>query len=979
MSERADRWRRVEQICHDALDRPIAERAAFLEVACGEDVHLRGEVEALLMEEAAGSAFLESPIGAVAAAAMEPGPARLSGHRVGVFDVGALLGAGGMGEVYRARDSRLDRDVAIKILPEAFAHDAERVARFQREAKTLASLNHPNIAAIYGLEESAGMTVLVMELVEGDDLSHHLSRGAIPLDEAVPIAKQMAEALAAAHEHGVIHRDLKPANIKVRRDGVVKVLDFGLAKAMDPAGASAGHSTNATITTPATTQVGMVLGTAAYMAPEQARGRPVDKRADVWAFGAVLFEMLTGRRAFDGEDVTEVLGAVVRLEPDWATLPPEVPVSVRALLQRCLVKEPRERVADIAAALFVLGHQVVAPAPATVPVPAKRRPWWAAALAIAVVLALAAVAFRGSRTDRRALDPIEFTVAPPAGTVFGGRAAGGTGYVPQLAVSPDGRYVAFVAGARSEFQLWLRPVGRADAKPLPGTEGSTFPFWSPDSADIAFFAGGKLKKVAVAGGPPVTLADAPAGRGGTWSRDDIIIFDHRIGAGLFRVPSSGGIPIAVTKLTDGENAHRWPHFLPDGRHFFYTAVTGACCPPVKPGFVKIGSVDQSESTVTLLQADSAAAYASGYLLFARGQTLMVQPFDPDTRTTAGDAFPLREHISTEASRYTSASVSQTGVLAYAPDAAPTQQTLMWFDRAGRTLGTLGEGGLDANLMLSPDETRVVLAWRTGNPANLDIWLIDVARNLRSRLTSDARDEGWPVWSPDGTRITFGSGAPQLGLPEEALLLQATVDENAASETLLEVAGSPKRPCGPRQCLAAPSDWSSDGRFVLYTLGGSFPATSDIWALPLFGDRKPFPVANGPFRESLGAFSPDGRWVAYMSDETGQPNVYIQPFRRPGGKQRVSVNSGRNPHWRGDGKELFYLDADGAMTAVSITVAETITVALPETLFPIGTLSTNQMFSATRDGQRFLVNARPPNTASVSPLTVIVNWTSTLEN
>jgi eukaryotic-like serine/threonine-protein kinase len=978
MSERTDRWRRVEQICQDALDRPLPERAAFLGAACGEDAVLRREVEALLGEEMASSAFLESPAGAVAAAVMEPGPSRLSGHRVGAFAVGPLLGAGGMGEVYRARDTRLDRDVAIKILPEAFAHDAERVARFQREAKTLASLNHSNIAAIYGLEESASVTLLVMELVEGDDLSQRIARGALPLDEALPIANQMAEALAAAHEHGIIHRDLKPANIKVRRDGVVKVLDFGLAKAMEPAGASAGHSNNPTITTPVT-QAGMILGTAAYMAPEQARGRPVDKRADVWAFGAVLFEMLTGRRAFDGEDVADVLGAVMRLEPDWGTLPPDVPAPVRTLLQRCLVKEPRERVADIAAALFVLDHQAGATKPATVRAASNRRAWWVAALAAGAVLALAAVAFRAADPRGPAVEPVEFTIAPPGGTSFGGRAAGGTGSVPQLAVSPDGRYIAFVSGVRSEYQLWLRPVGSLDAKPLPGTEGSAFPFWSPDSTDIAFFAGGKLKKIAVDGGPPVTLADAPAGRGGSWSRDNVIVFDQKLGSGLFRVPSSGGVPAAVTTLADGEDAHRWPHFLPDGRHFFYTAVTGPCCPSPKPGVVKIGSITPGEPVETLLQADSSVVYASGYVLFSREQTLMAQPFDPGARATTGDAFRLRERVSTEGSRYTSVSVSQSGTLAYAPNAPPAQQSLIWFDRSGRTLGTLGEGGLSASPALSPDERRVALSQPTGTPGNLDIWLIDIARNLRSRLTSDARDEASPVWSPDGTRIALGSGSAREVRPEKALLLQAPVNENAASEILLEAPDTPARPCGPRQCLLTPSDWSPDGRFLLYTFSGGFPPTSDVWALPLFGDRQPFPVANTRFAESLGAFSPDGRWIAYVSDDTGQPNVYVQPFQRVGGRQRISLNGGRNPRWSRNSQELFYLDADGAMTAVSITTtADTITVGLPQTLFPVGTLSVNQMFSVTSDGQRFLVNARPPNTASVSPLTVIVNWTSTLE-
>jgi Tol biopolymer transport system component len=545
-------------------------------------------------------------------------------------------------------------------------------------------------------------------------------------------------------------------------------------------------------------------------------------------------------------------------------------------------------------------------------------------------------------------------------------------------VSPDGRYVVFVAGPRSDFKLWLRPVASADAKLLPGTEGSAFPFWSPDSTEIAFFAGGRLKKIAVAGGPPVTLADARAGRGGSWNRDNVIVFDHVQGAGLFRIPSTGGVPTAVTTLAEGEDVHRWPHFLPDGRHFFFTAVTGPCCPAPRPGVVKIGSIDPGERVVTLLQADSSAVYSSGYLLFSREQTLMAQPFDPDARAMTGDAFALRERVSTGGNRYTSVSVSQNGTLAYGPSAAPTENSLFWFDRSGRIVGTLGESGPNATPALSPDEGRVALALRTGNPGNLDVWLIDIGRNLRSRLTSDARDEGSPVWSPDGTRIVLGSGTPQEARPEKALLLQASVNGTTASETLLEVADTPTRPCGPRQCLVTPTDWSPDGRFVLYTFSGGFPATSDIWALPIVGDRQPFPIADTRFGEGLGAFSPDGRWIAYVSDETGLPNVYVQPFMRAGGKQRISVNGGRNPHWRGDGKELFYLDADGAMTAVSVTMtADTVAVGLPETLFPVGSLSFNQMFSVTKDGQRFLVNARPPNSASVSPVTVILNWTATL--
>jgi len=760
------------------------------------------------------------------------------------------------------------------------------------------------------------------------------------------------------------------------------VLDFGLAKALAPAQdpASAVHrSLSPTITSPAMlTGAGIVLGTAAYMAPEQAKGREADKRSDIWAFGCVLYEMLTGRRPFDGEDMTDVLGAVVRLEPPWEALPSDVPVPVRTLLHQCLVKDRRRRVGDIAAVIFVLDHQASLAPTGPVASRSTRVAWLVAVLSLIMLIATAGIALRMSRSGAPASDLVQFTIAPPENTVFGGPAAGGTGTIAQLAVSPDGRNIVFVAGAQAEFKLWLRPVASADSRPMQGTEGASFPFWSHDSRFVAFFAGDKLKKVAIAGGPPTTLADASAGRGGSWSRDNVIVFDRSVGSGLFRVSSNSGVPTAVTTLADGEDAHRWPHFLPDGRHFFYTAVTGACCPPPKPGTIKIGSLDPDEPAVALLQADSSASYFSNHLLFARDQTLMAQAFDPDTRQLAGDAVPVIERVSMEGTRYVSASVSENGTLVYAPGGLLSPLQLTWFDRAGKILGTLGEGGVDVNLSLSPDERRVALALRSGSPENLDIWTIDIARNLRDRVTSDAQPEGWPVWSPDGTRIVFGTGSPG-GLVEKAHLVQTLVNGTGANETLLEAVGTPSRPCGPRQCALAPTDWSADGRFVLYTFNGNFPQTLDIWALPLSGDRKPFPVIHTEFNESQGTFSPDGRWIAYTTDETGQPNVYVQPFLRAGGKIRISPNGGRNPHWRADGRELFYIDANGAMTSVSIDAKDTLAAGLPKTLFPAGVISTQNMYAVTRDGQRFLVDARLRNTPTVTPLTVIVNWTSTLQN
>jgi Tol biopolymer transport system component len=908
------------------------------------------------------------------------------GARIGPYQVLSLLGAGGMGEVYRARDTALNRDVALKVLPEAFASDAERLARFTREAQTLAALNHPNIAHVHGLEASGSVRALVMELVEGEDLSQRIARGPVPLDEALPVARQIAEALEAAHEQGIIHRDLKPANIKLRPDGVAKVLDFGLAKALDPAGASDAAAVNLanspTITSPAMTMRGMILGTAAYMAPEQAKGKPVDKRADIWAFGCVVYEMLTGRRAFAGDDVSTTLAAVLLKEPDWQAVPPTIPVALSRLLRRCLTKDPKARLRDIGEARVQIDALLAGAADdvvgaTTTPAPSRRSllPWVAVGtFALAALLAVAAAALRPAPAATPA-PAVRFAIPPPENTSFGGPVAGGTGNAPQLAVSPDGQHVVFVGRTQNTFQLWLRPIATLAARPIQGTEGSTFPFWSPDSRHVGFFADGKLKRVPLAGGPAQVLCDAPSGRGGSWSRDNVIVFAPSgigtVATGLMRVSANGGAPSVATTIdpSTGETHHRWPHFLPDGRHFLYTASTGACCPPAQPASVRIGTLDAAAGSTPLLQAESAVSYASGHLVFARDEVLMAQPFDLETRQTTGEAFPVAEHVATEGSRYTAASVSNDGTLVYAPASTSlTGAQLTWFDRAGRALGTVGEPAPYLNLALSPDDRRVAVALSTGNPGNLDIWLLDIARNVRSRLTFDSGADGSPVWSPDGTRIAFESKRP----PQVAIR-QVLVSGADGDTALFE--GSTTS--GSITIDAAPYSWSADGRYIAYTQRSS-ATTSDLWVLPLFGDRRPLPVVASNVLESSGDFSPDGRWIAYTATETGQPNVFVQAFPGPGAKHQVSRDGGGYPTWRRDGKELFYLAPDNTLVAVPVDGTDVLTFGAQHPLFQSTAtrLNTSRGYAVTKDGQRFLLNARPQH-ASSEPLTVVVNWPSTI--
>jgi serine/threonine protein kinase/Tol biopolymer transport system component len=886
------------------------------------------------------------------------------GQRLGPYEILSAIGAGGMGEVYRARDARLNRDVALKILPEIFAADPDRMARFEREARVLAALNHPHIAAIYGLEESGTTRALVMELLQGPTLADRIAAGPIPLDEALPIAKQIAEALEYAHDHGVIHRDLKPSNIKVSTNGSVKVLDFGLAKALQDEPITADPRDSPTLSL-AATMPGVILGTAAYMSPEQAKGKPVDRRADIWAFGVVLFEMLTGKQLYSGDTVAETLASIIKEDPPLEVLPTKTPPMIRTLLRRCLEKDPRQRLRDIGEARIAIERMSDASAePAAAQRKSRERLAWSiAAIAVAIgVLGLGAAAyFQRAPQDTRAM---RFFVSLPDKAGLAGSATVTSGQTGSLSVSPDGRWVAIVAGsAEGKYFLWVRSLDALTVQALAGTEGASSPFWSPDSRFLAFFAGGKLKKIEVSGGPPITLCDAPDNRGGTWSRDGVIVFAPNYPGILQKVSASGGVPAAATMLGAGEIAHVRPIFLPDGRHFLYNANTSSA----NGVPIYMASLDSNERKLLLNTDGSNVFYTQEHILFLRETTLMAQPFDSRRLVFTGEAFPVAEEIQTQPGTppYGVFSASDNGVLAYQTGTAAAGLQLVWFDRTGKQIGVLGDLGRYADLQLSPDGKRASVSIPDQLGKGRDIWLYDVARGLRTRFTFDPADEFTSVWSPDGSRVVFNSrrkGHLDLfqkassGAGTEEVLLEDNVDKY-------------------------PESWSPDGRFILYATGGSTASTtgSDLFVLPLSGDRKPFPFLNTQFNEGQGQFSPDGRWIAYRSDESGRGEVYVAPFPGAGGKWQISTGGGIYPRWRRDGTEILYFAPDNRLMAATVNgKGGSFEVGVVKPLFgtraPIGF---RYPYDVSGDGQRFLISTLPEQATS-APITVVVNWTAGLK-
>ncbi len=886
------------------------------------------------------------------------------GTRLGVYDVTAQIGAGGMGQVFRATDTRLKRQVAIKVLPPSLAADADRLARFQREAEVLAVLNHPNIAAIYGLEESpspgtehSAVTALVMEYVEGDDLSQRIARGAIPLDDALPIATQIAAALEAAHEQGIVHRDLKPANIKVRADGTVKVLDFGLAKALHPAAAASPEAMHApTITSPAMTHAGVILGTAAYMSPEQARGTAVDKRADLWAFGVVLYEMLTATRLFAGATVSDTLAAVLKTEPDWTRLPAKTPQPIRTLLRRCLEKDRKRRLDSAAAARLEIDDAAIAPMDdgaavgASATTARRARLPWIASLAAAGTL-VAAMATPALRHLNEAAPPV-----PPEMRVEITTPASDAPL--QFALSPDGRALVFVASGDGPSRLWWRPLDQSEARPLPGTEGATYPFWSPDSRSIGFFAGTALHRLDIGGGTPQVLtAIRNATAQGSWSADGTILYAHSGAAPVRRIAATGGEPVEVTRLDPPrQSGHRAPQFLPDGRHFLFYALGT----PEASGLY-LGSLDGG-TPVRLTAADSGGGFLPpDQVVFVRQGTLLARRLDLSSGALTGDPVTLAEGVRAEGIARGGFSVSAAGSVAYRAGGGRPPRVLSWVDRTGKAVGMAGEPDAyaPASPELSPDGRRVAM-WR-GVQGNADVWLLDLVRGGMTRLTFDPALDIGPIWSPDGLRIAFQSN--RTGVYD----LYVKPSNGSAAETrLLDSPGG-----------RGPAQWSADGRWLLYS--ENHPRTrSDLWALDMHSpDPMPRVVVNTPAAEAQAQLSPDGRWLAYSTDESGRFEVVVQPFPATDGKWPVSTNGGGAPRWRADGKELYFLAPDSAMMAVPVTTAgPTFEAGAPVRLFATrivdgGAPVSAREYAVARDG-RFLIN-QPVVQATVAPITLILNW------
>jgi eukaryotic-like serine/threonine-protein kinase len=963
-----ERWRRIEEIYHAALARDVSQRPAFVNEACAADAELRREVEAMLAQGASAEGFVDR--GAVAATPMvrETPGGTLSGRRIGVYQVLAPLGAGGMGEVYRAHDTKLGRDVAVKILPAEFTSHPDRLARFEREARILATLNHPHIGAIHGLEDSDGVLALVLELVEGETLADRIARAApkgtgLPVKMALDIARQIADALDGAHEKGIVHRDLKPANIKITPEGIVKVLDFGLAKAASSDGVHPDLSQSPTITVGGTHE-GMILGTAAYMSPEQARGLSTDRRTDIWAFGCVLYEMLTGRVAFAGQTVSDTIAAILEREPAWDALPATLPAGIDRLLRRCLEKGPTHRLRDAGDVLIEIdeAHAVRAePASKKRAFPRGTASWAVPATAIiAVVIAFWSWINRpqqpvsdSSGTATRFT--IQFPIEEPM--------IGAIGVGSQIALSPDGSQLAYVARAiQGVNHLYLRKIDQLESRRIAGTDEAFDPFFSADGEWIGFFAGQKLMKVALAGGLPQTIYDfgpSAAPSGASWTPDDSVVF-AKAGAGLWKVSAAGGTPTAITTLKSNEVDHLWPDVLPGGKAVLFTAVTATGDPQIYAQSLETGE------RRALVRGVGPHFLPTGHVAYGLGGSLFVLPFDATRLDVAGEALKVVDNVFSKGGApagVAQAAFSHVGSLAFV-STTPPPVALVWVDRSGqeRSLNVPTRSYFQPRL--SPDEQRlaVMIGGAIGN-TSADIWVWDFSHENLSRVTDDG-NHNYLQWTPDGHRVSFLSQTGPVSSGGRGTISWKLVDNsNAAIETLLS-----GQPAGP------PLSWSPDGRVLAFV--NLHPVTrGDIWTVRVDEKSQPRPFLQTRFAEGSPTFSPDGRWLAYVSDESGRSEVYVQPFPGPGARIAISTGGGSEPVWPRRGHELFYRNGD-SMMAVEVTTGPTFTAGKPRRLFDGRYARSTALwpnYDVTADGQRFLMVKGVEEFTFPTQINVVLNW------
>ncbi len=888
------------------------------------------------------------------------------GRKLGSYEILAPLGAGGMGEVYRAKDTRLDREVALKVLPAEFAQDADRLRRFEQEARATSALNHPNILTVHDFGTHDGSPYLVAELLDGEELRDQLAQGALPVRKVIDYAEQIAAGLAAAHDKGIVHRDLKPENLFVTKDGRVKILDFGLAKLRPPRNVSAGSDV---ATAKQYTNPGTVMGTVAYMSPEQVRGQDLEQRSDIFSFGLILYEMLAGQRAFHKESLAETMSAIANEEPpDLSEVNPKVTPQLEKIVRHCLEKKPELRFQSARDLGFALESLTTPSGPrmeTAAAVPAVTAPirqaswlgnvrlaWLVAAALLLATLAVTWAYFRRAPAESRA----NYTYLPWPASVSGENGS--------PAFSPDGRRIAFTAVTEGTNHIWLYSLDAPEPVRVPGTEGARFPFWSPDSRHLGFFSGGKLKRIEASGGTPEILCDAANGWGGTWNSAGIILFaPDQHGVGLHQVSDKGGVPKPVTSL-DGarlETQYNFPRFLPDGRHFVFYARSAQ---PEKIG-IKLGSLDQPQTSF-LLRSDTNAEYSTaGYLIFMRGEKVLAQQFDAESRNLRGDLVTLAEQGNRIISaNYSPLSVCEDKWLIYQSGGNPNTQ-LVWFDRSGRQLSLVGTPGYYRWLTLSPNGTQVILERFEPQKVSNDIWSFDLARETYDRLTSDSSSNILPLWSPDGTHISFGSNREG-----SMAIWQKGVNGNDDKEELVikEAAISIYQ-----------NDWSNDGKYIVYWKSVE-KAAGDLWLLPLFGDHQPKPYLTTQFDERWGKVSPDGRWLVYQSNEAGRNEIYVQAFPEPGRKVIVSKGGGTHPRWRRDGRELYYVAPDDQLMAVPVELGANFGTGTPVPLFDVGSYgrrNNRYVYDVSADGQKILL-LRPLEDATTRPLTVVQNWTALLK-